>query len=349
MKEVKSMKKFFIAISLVAMLGLVAVPANALHGTNDAVPGTDILTQWFYVSMPGFGQENTLITITEVKGFPTALAAFVQDRNSITQFDFEAALTPFDVLSVSALAIINSMSPLAQAALEVDMDGDGVNDHWVGYIWWINLAVFNNNLISNNYQVWLSGGMAAGFNGVSYEFDPVVDGRQRDLIWGDEAMSANALLIGKRLLGGIAPGADATFFTLMARYFVLDAIGQSLFIIWNEALLSGIPTPGLIHCVFFDEFENGVSSNIPLTRELNIISVRAILPLGLFAGYPWAGWVDITTPDIWGNGWLTDLNLNGIWDGAERQWLGYSWQRAYGPAAEAWEVIHEMHRETNDI
>lgn len=344
------MKKFFLAISLVAMLGFFAVPANALVGTPDDVPGTDMLVPWFYVSMPGFGEENTLITLTEVKGIPTVMLIWVQDRNSVTVLNSAIPLTPFDVGVLDGLTLINLMSPLGRAACEIDTDGDGVNDHWAGYIYFWNNTTLVNNIISNNYQVWLSGGMAASFNGASMEFNNAFDPARQIGIFGDEAFSANALWAGKNLLANAAaPIVDATFFRLMARYFILDPIGQSLFIIWTEANLTGIPLPGVIHCNFFDEDEFGLSSNIPLTRELNIINVRSVLPAGLFAGYPWGGWVDITTPDIWGAGWFTDLNGNGIFDGAERQWLGYSWQRAYGPAAQAWEVIHPMHRETNDL
>ena len=138
---------------------------------------------------------------------------------------------------------------------------------------------------------------------------------------------------------------------LMPRYFILDDLAQSLLMIWVETLYTGIPVPGLIHCDFYDEAENTASSNIPIIHELNIIDVKTIIPAvlqpPLFPADAWGGWIDIQTPDGFGNGWFTDANVNGIDDGAERQWLVWSWQRAYGPSAEAWEVIHQAHRETN--
>jgi hypothetical protein len=335
------MKKF---IAVAAMLSVM------FFGFGD-VPGTDILAPWIYVSMPGFGGENTLITITEVKGVPTNLFLWLQDIDSVTVFNTGTKLTPFDVYVTDGLTLINAMSPLAAAALEIDTDGDGVNDHWAGYIYYFNITTVIDNLISNVYQVWLSGGMAASLNGVSWEFDTAFTPARQIGIFGDEAFSANALWEGKNLLEFAATAPfDANFFRLMARYFILDPVGQSLLMIWTEANLTGIPVPGLIHCVFFDESEFALSGNIPLKHELNIINVRTVLPVGLFAGYPWGGWIDITTPDMWGNGWFTDVNFNGILDGAERQWLGYSWQRAINPIdpSVAWEVIHPMHRETND-
>ena len=351
------MKKFFMAIALVAMLGFAAVPANALVGVPDDVPGTDILVPWIYVSMPGFGNENTLITITEVKGQATTLDVWINDIDSVPTANWTEALTPFDVMVDDGLSIILSLSPLAQAALEIDTDGDGVNDHWAGYIYYFNNDWVNNNLISNLYQVYLTAGMAASLNGVSMEFNDAFDPRQTNGAWsifGDEAYSANALWVGKNLLAFAAPpGPDATFMRLMPRYFILDNLGVSLLMIWVETFYTGIPVPGLIHCDFFDEEELSLSSNIPIIHELNIIDVSTIIPAGLmpvlFPLVPWGGWINIQTHDIFGFGWFTDLNVNGIWDGAERHWLVYSWQRAIGPAAEAWEVMHPAHRETNDL
>jgi hypothetical protein len=412
MKEVKSMKKFFLAIAMVAMLGFVAVPANALIGVPDDVPGTDILIPFFYVSMPGFGGENTLVAVTEVKGFrffappnafSTQVLGWVQTIDSETVFDFAFPLTRFDVHSFDALDLITRMSDIGRAALEIDVDNDGVNDHWAGYIYLFNATWPNvegwrdpqfdplagvqrvNNLISNVYQVYLAGGMAAGYNGASLEYadplqlsanpfpytlDPLWNANLRSdwaaNYFGDEVFSANALLTGKALIGTGVPGSvlfgDATYMRLMARYYMLDAVAESLLLIWTEQAfttnpfnpfplnLVPIPLPGSVHCNFFDENEVALSANIPLDNELNIIRVRDVMPGGLHGAFPWAGWIDITTPDAFNGGnYNVDFNLNGILDGAERQWLGYSWQRAYGPAAEAWEVIHPMHRETNDL
>ena len=398
------MKKFFLAIAMVAMLGFVAVPANALIGVPDDVPGTDILVPWFYVSMPGFGSENTLMTVTEVKGFrffaapnafSTQVLGWVQDIDSETVFDFGFNLTRFDVWSGDALSLIALMTPMARAALEIDTDGDGINDHWAGYV-----VLFNNsyprftgvvwqydNLISNCYQVYLAGGMAASFNGASLEWgdpanvfnlmaDPIWQGNGDgpgglfpDTTWavvfGDEVFSANALVTGKSLLAtGILWGPEATFMRLMPRYYVNDAVGESLLMIWTDRRWTEnaeIPPPpippfgwfarlpGSVHCNFFNEDEIALSANLPIDHELNIIRIRDVIPAGLFAAYPWAGWINIQTPDTFGNGWFTDDNINGINDGAERQWLVYSWQRAIGPAAQAWEVIHKAHRDTDQI
>ena len=366
------MKKFIAVTTMLSIMFFGFGTSQALIGMPDDVPGTDILIPWIYVSMPGFGNENTLITVTDVKApnnpFNTTLHGVVYDIDSNPLHNWTVDLTPFDVYVTDGLTIINAMAPGMAAQLEIDIDNNGVNDHWAGYVLieeatWGNTPFLPpgqdcNHLISHAYQVYLTAGMAAGINGVSYEFWDgwFADARQTGFIFpwrffGDEAFSANALFVGKSVLAGFAPPVgDATFFRLMPRYFILDDVGVNLLMIWTETNFTQIPPPGVIHCNFYDEEENVLSSNIPLVHELNILKVRDIVPAGLFSGvYPWGGWIDIRTPDVFANGWFTDANGNLIMDGAEREWLGYSWQRAMGPAMEAWEVIHPAHRETDPI
>ena len=350
------MKKFIAVAAMLSVMFFGFGTSQALVGVPDDVPGTDILVPWIYVSMPGFGNENTLITVTDVKApnapGNTTLQCVMYDIDSHPVHNWTVALTPFDVYVTDGLAIINAMAPGMAAQLEIDTDNDFVNDHWAGYVLientsWGNAPVIPNcnHLISHVYQVYLTAGMAAAINGVSYEhWDGFfADVRQTGAIfpwrvWTDEAFSANALFVGKFVILGFAPPVgNATFFRLMPRYFILDDVGENLLMIWTETLFSGIAPPGVVHCNFYDEDENVLSSNIPLVHELNILSVRNIVPAGLFPGvYPWGGWIDIRTPDVFGNGF-----------NAAQEWLGYSWQRAIGPAMEAWEVIHPAHRETN--
>ena len=366
------MKKLIAIAAMLSVMFFGFGTSHALIGVPDDVPGMDILVPWIYVSMPGFGNENTLITVTDVKApnFPgnTTLHCVIYDIDSNPLHNWEVRLTPFDVYVTNGLEIINAMAPGMAAQLQIDIDNNGTPDHWAGYVlieevtWGITPFLLTgqncNHLISHVYQVYLTAGMATAINGVSYEYwDGLSRLRQRGAIFpwrffGDEAFSANALFVGKTTdtLPFFPPIGDATFFRLMPRYFILDDVGVNLLMIWTETFYTGIPPPGVIHCDFYDEEENVLSSNIPLVNELNILKVRDIIPAGLFSGvYPWGGWIDIRTPDVFANGWFTDANGNLIWDGAEREWLGYSWQRARGPANEAWEVVHPAHRETDPI
>jgi hypothetical protein len=431
------MKKFFIVLSVFAVLGFCAVPSQALVGVPDAVPAHDILVPFFLVSMPGFGIENTLITITEVRGqsFSNDLSVNLAgqlhlelcDRNSVVRFNKVIKFTKYDVYVDDAASLISQMNIDDKKALEIDLDGDGVNDHWVGYIYYFNqLTVVPatmapdvyNHFISSVYQVYLLGGMATGCTGVGFEFGWTA--RAADIFagatptgfavpclqawnsypgpdtgsaaqypydfrsaltsapylragWDIEAFSANALRAGKALLSGWWPtayvdytpgrntplgnpcltcpyGPDfANWMRLMPRFFIYDALGRSLLILWTDSALTKIPLPGRLHVMFYDEDEHGLSANITIDRELNIIDVGKIVPGGLFPGsYPWGGWIDILTPDAYGAGWKQTDPLNPRYGenvGDERLWLGYSFQRAFGPAMEAWDVMFEVHRD----
>ena len=380
------MKKFITVAAMLSVMFFGFGTSQALIGVPDDVPGTDILIPWIYVSMPGFGNENTLITVTDVKApnapGNTTLHCVLHDIDSNPVHNWRVDLTPFDVYVDDGMSILDAMAAGVKDQLRIDIDNDGVFDHWAGYVlirndtwgndpFWPLLGGTGqdcNHLISHAYQVYLTAGMAAGINGVSYEYwdnapavlvDPRLLGSifpNPPRLWSDEAFSANALMIGKCAFTGqlpILPLPDANFFRLMPRYFILDDVGVNLLVIWTETFYTRIPVVGVVHCNFYDEEENVLSSNIPLDHELNILKVRDIIPAGLFSGvYPWGGWIDITTPDnvfdipLDGIGYDDDVNGNLVWDGAERQWLGYSWQRAMGPAMEAWEVIHPVHRET---
>ena len=372
------MKKLIAVAAMLSVMFFGFGTSQALVGMPDDVVATDILVPWIYVSMPGFGNENTLITVTEVNGMAlpnTALMGWVNDIDSVPVFNFGAELTPFDVWGIDGLALINLMPLLAQQALEIDVDLDGVNDHWAGYVYLYNLN-YLQNLMSHVYQVYLPAGMAAGIKGVGMECRPYADVQYQSngpnaipfstFNWMDEAFSAHALWAGEWFLSVAAPlpapvpnpvlpavTGNVNNFRLMPRFFVMDDQGENLLMIWTETFYTDILTPGNVHCWFYDEDEFGLSANIPVDHELNIIRLRDILPGGLFAGvYPYGGWINIQTPDIFNAGiispqWNFDQNGNGITDGAERPWLVYSWQRAYGPAAEAWEVIHAADRQVN--
>ncbi len=351
------MKKFLVVIMILAasVFGFQGT-SKALIGVPDAVPGTDILLPFFLASMPGFGNDNTLVTITEVKGIPTGIFWWVNDIDSVVQCDDNTSLTANDVFVTDALTLLATCSAAGLTALEIDLDGDGVNDHWAGYIYFFNevvLPVIPTNLIAYAYQVSLPDGSAAGYIPPSMEFLPVVADIRQTGIFSDEAFSANALWIGKNLLSGLPVPGDATFFRLMPRFYINDANSENLLFIWTDSvftsLLGPIALPGLLHVNFWDEDENAISGNIPIDNELNILDLEDFIPAGLFGNFPHAGWIDIATPDIFGNGWIDDDNGDLIPDGAQRYWLGYSYQRAIGAAAETWNVIHEAHRETDDF
>jgi hypothetical protein len=276
-------------------------------------------------------------------------------------------LTPFDVYSDNMLRIIqDEWNDAQRAAFRIDTNGDGVVDHWAGYLIFFNETWAINHLISHIYQVNLASGQAAGYNGVSWEFDNAADPvRQLNNYFNDEAFSANALWASRWLEANaaVAP-TNAAWFQLAPRYYVHDEHATNWIIIWIEAflargratpwnvnLLAPIPLPGALHCYFFNEEEECQSTDVPFTLEVNFINVETYVPGGLHAGYPLAGWMSIVTPDEFNRGWFYPVwdpvtNTNRLADlGSYREWIGLSWQRANNAAALAWEAIHPVHRD----
>ena len=335
-------------------MGFGAVPAQGLIGVPDDVPGRDILVPFFYVSMPGFGNDNTIITITEVKGTTTDITYIVYNRNGDEMCDVTLSLNGNGVLTIDALTIINSwVEPVDKPLLEFDADGDGVNDHWVGYIFFDTTSSATNNLISHVYQVDLSAGRAASYNPPRLEHpSTVADPRQvypagTDFFAGNETYSANALWIGKNLLAGEGvPVSHATLFGLKFRYFIMNKNSTNLFIIWVDSAHTGIPVPGTVIGSILNE--DGVALSHPITIDygLNIFDVgNSFLPVSWLQEYPVAGWVDIMTSGLSGNG-----------SDADRSWVGYSWQRNSGENPKGkpikkggWDVIQPADRETDDV
>jgi len=65
------MKKIFIALSVLAVVAFMVVPCQALEGMPDAVPGSKTIVPFWLVTMDGaVGDNNTLVTLTEVAGVP---------------------------------------------------------------------------------------------------------------------------------------------------------------------------------------------------------------------------------------------------------------------------------------
>jgi len=239
------MKKIFICLSVLVLLGFGIIPVNAMLGVPDDVPGKDILVPFFYVSMPGFGDDNTIITITEVGLYvpPASSDPFftlyytVYDKNGNPRYNNDLDLATTDVVTIDAYSILQAASSNVRASLETDVDGDGVNDHWVGYIYFDNDSELNN-LIAHVYQGDLQKGRVAAYNPPRLEDIPGV---------GFEPYPAERL---------------------MFRYNILNGKSDNLIFIWTDE--TNLPTTPTVIYVY-DEDAHGVSVAIPITYGLNII------------------------------------------------------------------------------
>jgi len=324
------MKKFFLALSVLAVLTFAAVPSQALVSMPDAVPGSDIIAPWFLAEISG--GEDTLVTIQEVKGAATTLHIYVYDRSSEKRYDVTTALTGYDVESWNIKSsFVDGMSSTNRAALEIDLDGDGTNDHYAGYVVFDNEVTLSpNNLVAFAYQVDLAAGVASGAFIPAREREGNAIGEDYVDANGMEQWDAEALVSAKAKLAGLADQ-TATQFSLYPRYFIYDSNGQNYFFIWKETADTTSFTP---HVNFYDNAENAISSTFTMAYELNVLNVRDLLPDGLFSAYPYVGWVDLTLPDEDGNHFA-----------ATEEYLGYVYQTVRNTGNYSWNALFVMHRD----
>jgi len=173
--EEKSMKKIFIALSVLAALTFGVGSALAVPGAVDNVPGTDFVTP-FLVSdarvTQGSGQ-TTLLDLSEVRGFATEFHFFFYDRMSNYIADAWVPITHWGTIMRDVAVLLQAMSPTDRTRLEYTWDGAL---HYAGYIvadnfiWVPNPAApgtvmrvrgTQDNVIASIYMLDLSNGIAA--------------------------------------------------------------------------------------------------------------------------------------------------------------------------------------------
>ena len=185
-----SMKKFFIALSVLMALALSVVPSNALIGIDDDVPGFDLVQAFFVVGADT--TLDTLVVIQEVGNAPAAgqtanLHWHLFDRRSRHLADVRIPYTRNDVVTVSVRDLINEYvsNPLDEVDLVTTIDGETC---FVGYIIWDNeitdgatARMYTNNLIGKMYVHDMPAGRAAMTNLAAREWMPgfVPDRRNR--------------------------------------------------------------------------------------------------------------------------------------------------------------------------
>lgn len=312
------MKTVFLALSVLAILTFAVVPSSALVGTPDNVPGYDVLVPFFLVSMTGHGNQDTIITLTEVCKSAVNFHYKVYDKTGIEFFDSTILLTACDVGSISASTVLELMTAATKAALEIDLDGDGTNDHYCGYMVFTNMnSSPKNQVTAMVYQVDLQNGMRAAANIPAREFDgSITDTKLVDSSRHTELFSANALYRAQQYIKQTTPS-DAQYLHLMPRYYLMDSGSKNYWFIWTS-----IACPSL-HVNIFNEVEQSISISLPpLSAGLTIINVESYLPLGLHTSYPKGGWARIAMPDGFGAGF----------DG-DREMIAYSYQFKPGQAA----------------
>ena len=374
------MKKFFIALSVFAALALSVVPSQALVGMPDRVPANELLSI-FVVSMTG--NLDTLIIINEVAGFagtaaaPRSLHWKMWDPSSAHKADRSIPYTPNDVVAISCRDIIfNTLTVNERISLEADLDTDGVNESYIGYVTWEDeltaapgFAVLDrNHFVGKMYIVELAGGIGSGisiagresFAGINFDAGIVNTyqiGQSEStsptgvLAWDGlrEGWSGQALAMSRyrNAMGALVPLAalPVSMFRMLPRWYLYTDAGENNIFIWKSFNAPGGVTASWSFSAFiYDNEEHPTSKQIFLPRELNFIDMREIVPPDWFpVSGTMAGWLDIRFPSISGSagnplGWQY------------MDFLCYSWQRSSNASASLnWSALFESHRDAGSI
>jgi len=340
------MKKIFIALSVVAVL-FMAFPVHALLGTDDPVPGTDILAPFFMVEVGG--TETTYIIITEVGGVATSLHWSMWDRSSLHLADENVALTARDVYIIDVNADI--ITPYCTTADKTRMTYTaGGKDWYAGYINFEKYPASANSdvLIGHAYQLDLVNGKASGVLIPAKEWAGGSSGTEEGFNTSSairtlsgttdqeyEVFSPDALAYGTQILSNSASTViAATTFRLLPRYYIYDTNAKNYLIVYTTKS----PGAATSYPVIIDvckEDESCVSKTLYLPYELNLIDVADVNP----SGYT-AGWWDITWPDSANSGAALMADVD------DEDLLAYSYQQATQASISAsWNVLFAVHRE----
>ena len=378
-----SMKKFFIALSVLAALFLTVVPSQALVGMPDRVPANELISI-FVVSMTG--NLDTLIIINEVNGFagfaPATARALhwkMWDPNSAHKADRSIPYTPNDVVAISCRDIIfNTLTVNERISLEADLDTDGVNESYIGYVTWNDEVIATgveqtdfNHFVGKMYVVDLAGGIGSGVSIAGREsflgvwnatgILPVYD------IWQSEATSivaptftnireawsptAMAFARYRNAMGAPVPAAALLpqWFRMLPRWYLYTDAGENNIFVWKSFNSPNFPAPAgpaswSFSAFIYDNEEHPTSKQINLPRELNFIDMREIVPPDWFpVSGTMAGWLDIRIPSNSGavgnpSGWQV------------MDFLCYSWQRSANASASLnWSAFFESHRDVGSV
>jgi hypothetical protein len=385
-RRIKSMKKLFLALSVVALVAFMAGPSSALVGMPDDVPGTDVILPFFLVSMPNTGKgDNTLVVLTEVSGTGGEIHWTVWDKTSVHIINDDIPYTKWDVVPISVYAILADLPDEVAKKLEVDVDGDGVNDHWMGYMTFDNSVRAADNFIAHMYQVDLANGQTAGTTIPAREHAP----QATDNAWGcvtGQYKAAQNTFFGTEwipMLGWTAfPdftdyevftafalresenreawrcvdwGANPedsfqvpAWFRLLPRFYLHEpAVSQNLIFIWTSGNWGywEAPLPKVIYAC--DEKENCISTQIDIPYELNVINIKTVIPKSWRAARI-GGWLDITWEYEFRDKWLEDESFPWLFSGIPMaaEWLAYSYQTVDGALPSAnWSSLYGVHRE----
>ena len=311
------MKLFFGAISIFAAVALLAIPSWALMGTDDNVPGYDILLPFFLVSPPDEGNMDTVIEITEtnIAAVDFHLNLFSGNGNHLA--DAVIQLEKGEVKWLSVKSFIDCYATASsKAELLWNLSGD---EYYIGYMVFENRNGVDpkNHVTARAYVLDFTRGISAATNLPVREVDEslrIADNKIVNPTRHTEYFSPNALYRAQQYIEQQPVVADADYFRILPRYFFYDSDSYNHWFIWSSWFAwSGSRCSELVMLVY-DNQENAVACSLTLCSGLNILDVSDFLPPVFSQYFPAGGWAEIRMPDYFGGDQF---------DG-DREMLGYS-------------------------
>ena len=105
------MKRVVGLVLVLAMLGWTAVPARAVIGTIDVVPGATLLAPYFEVDLSNPSGVNTLIAINNASVNAVVVQVVLYSDLSVPTMGFNLYLTGYDVQTISLRNLFNGVVP----------------------------------------------------------------------------------------------------------------------------------------------------------------------------------------------------------------------------------------------
>jgi len=317
------MKKIFIALSVLAVLGFSIAPVLAnVPGARDIAPGSEFKT-YFLVSAArvstGAGP-STLLQISETKGKVTSSGTSVvwsklhfnfYTVDSVWVHDVKIPITRWQSLLTDIGTLITNMSDVERAALAVTFNGEA---YYAGYIQVTEIAFENaDNILADVLQLDLGAGQAAianipmkcymgdGISGCEQINRVLLEATTGTATTDDyEVFSGHAMAAAtNRVWNGAC--ADATWFALYPRYLINDTNSADTYWIFlrssvrtsatNSALVAAIP----FHTWVINKSEEYRSTTINI-REMSILSAKSVVPDALKVTLPYVGQVNLKIP-----------------------------------------------------
>jgi hypothetical protein len=342
------MKKIFTILAVLGALTFMAVPAQALLGMPDDQPGVDAVW-WFLTDFnyPTSGVDTLAVFTNTDESNSVSYHYTVFTVDSHTVYDENITGSAGDIFALSGNTLLESMGKTSDAglALQIDLDRDGTNDHWAGYVY-MNQADWGgdtqgNVVIGQFLVVQLLAGQAAMSNIPMKEYVPNAVTTHGKMVGTANTISEG---IGVELFSPaakksmedlqIGAGYAAPFsFSLYPRFLVLDSGGQTYIIVWKSELDTALS----LHVNIWNDDECKRSVNIPLPHELNFYDVARNLPPACFPTFPKEGWVNMRMPH----------SGSGVTGGVDQEWLAWTYITATGAASESWSGLAPVARDVN--